>query len=315
MDGARVARSQGAALAMLLAIGMGVAARAADPAANATSSDGSEMSTTEVNKQLTNPVSSIWSITFQQNNYRLTFHQPDSVTRWSSNLLFQPVLPVSISADWNLINRPVVPLFVSQPHPNPNDPRKNARTTAFGDITFLQMVSPSPNLVGNWLLGLGPTWIFPSAGSNYTGSGKWQVGPGALVGYLGDKWILGAFPQFWWSFAGSDSRESTGSMNLQPVAAYFLPDGWSVGYSGNILANFEARHDNTWTVPVGLSVAKVVKFGKLPVRFALAGQWMPVHPEEAGQKWNIQFVMAPVIPKLIKGNLADPGHMSFGLGS
>jgi len=53
----------------------------------------------------------------------------------------------------------------------------------------------------------------------------------------------------------------------------------------------------------------VVKFGKLPVRFALAGQWMPVHPEEAGQKWNIEIVMAPVIPKLIKGNLADPSSL------
>jgi hypothetical protein len=52
-----------------------------------------------------------------------------------------------------------------------------------------------------------------------------------------------------------------------------------------------------------------VKFGKLPVRFALAGQWMPVHPEEAGQKWNIEIIVAPVIPNLIKGNLADPSSL------
>jgi hypothetical protein len=289
-------------------------AQAADPAATPSADDDvRKASLTEINKKLTNPVSSIWSITFQQNNYRLTFDKPDAVTRWSSNLLFQPVLPVSITDDWNLITRPVIPLFVSQPHPNPNDPRKNARNTNFGDITLLQLVSPSPNLVGNWLLGLGPTWMFPTAGSDYTGQGKWQVGPGALVGYLSDKWILGVFPQFWWSFAGPNSREQTGQMNFQPIASYFLPDGWSVGYSGNVLANFEAKHDNTWTVPIGLQVAKVVKLGKLPVRFGLAGQWMPVHPDEAGQKWNIQLVVAPVIPKLIRGNLADPSHLQLGL--
>jgi len=289
-------------------------AHAADPSVPpAADDDEKNASLTEINKKLTNPVSSIWSITFQQNNYRLTFDKPDAVTRWSSNLLFQPVLPVSITDDWNLITRPVIPLFVSQPHPNPNDPRKNARNTNFGDTTLLQLLSPSPRLAGNWLLGLGPTWMFPTAGSDYTGQGKWQVGPGALVGYLSDKWILGLFPQFWWSFAGPNSREQTGQMNLQPVAAYFLPDGWSVGYSGNVLANFEAKHDNTWTVPLGLSVAKVVKLGKLPVRFGLAGQWMPVHPDEAGQKWNIQLVVAPVIPKLIRGNLADPSHLEFGL--
>ena len=289
-------------------------AHAADPSVPpAADDDEKNASLTEINKKLTNPVSSIWSITFQQNNYRLTFDKPDAVTRWSSNLLFQPVLPVSITDDWNLITRPVIPLFVSQPHPNPNDPRKNARNTNFGDTTLLQLISPSPRLAGNWLLGLGPTWMFPTAGSDYTGQGKWQVGPGALVGYLSDKWILGLFPQFWWSFAGPNSREQTGQMNLQPVASYFLPDGWSVGYSGNVLANFEAKHDNTWTVPIGLQVAKVVKLGKLPVRFGLAGQWMPVHPDEAGQKWNIQLVVAPVIPKLIRGNLADPSHLEFGL--
>ena len=32
---------------------------------------------------------------------------------------------------------------------------------------------------------------------------------------------------------------------------------------------------------------------------------MPVHPDVLGQKWDIQFSVTPVIPKLIKGNLFD----------
>jgi hypothetical protein len=103
-------------------------------------------------------------------------------------------------------------------------------------------------------------------------------------------------------------------MNLQPFASYFLPDGWSVGYSGNVLANWEEDGDDVWTVPIGLSVAKVLKLGKLPVRIALAGQYMPVHPDVFGQKWNLQVVVAPVLPKLIRGNLAEPGTVRFGLG-
>ena len=92
-------------------------------------------------------------------------------------------------------------------------------------------------------------------------------------------------------------------MNLQPFAAYFLPNGWSIGYSGNILANWEADGGNVWTVPLGLQVAKVVKFGSLPVRLQLGGQYMIHHPDVGGQKWNIQLMVVPVIPKLIKGNL------------
>jgi hypothetical protein len=269
---------------------------------------------TEINKQLTNPVSELWSITFQQNNFRVSPGIPfDQGERWSSNLLFQPVLPIALTPEWNLITRPVIPLFVSQPHPQGVDSTHVVRTTAFGDIILAQMLSPSSELVGNWLFGIGPTWMFPSGTSIWTSSGKWQVGPAALVGYLSDKWILGAFLQNWTSFGGSGPH-ATNSMNLQPVAAYFLPDGWSIGYSGNILADWKASATNAYTVPIGLSVAKVLKLGPLPVRFALAGQWMPVHPTNFGQVWDLQFVISPVLPKLIKGNLLHPESLQFGVG-
>jgi hypothetical protein len=57
------------------------------------------------------------------------------------------------------------------------------------------------------------------------------------------------------------------------------------------------------TFPIGLGLSKVQRFGKLPVRFKVQGQYVPVHPNAFGQKWNIQFEVAPVIPKLIKGDL------------
>ena len=270
---------------------------------------------TEIAKQLLNPVSELWSIQFQQNNFRMSpgigFDQGE---RWSSNLLFQPVLPVALTPDWNLITRPVIPLFVSQPHPQADDPTHVDRTTAFGDTIWLNLLSPSSRLVGNnWLLGVGPTWIFPTATSMWTGNGKWQVGPSAVVGYLSEKWILGAFLQNWTSFGGSGPR-ATSSMNLQPFAAYFLPDGWSIGYSGNILADWKASATNAYTVPIGVAVSKVVKLGPLPVKFQIAGQWMPVHPTNFGQVWNLQFSATPVLPKLIKGNLLDPASLEFGLG-
>ena len=100
---------------------------------------------------------------------------------------------------------------------------------------------------------------------------------------------IGAFVQNWTSFGGSGNRPDTNQMNLQPVAAYFLPNGWSIGYSGNILANWKAdKYDDTWTVPLRLQFAKVVKFEPLPVRLQMGGQYMLHHPDTFGQKWNIQ---------------------------
>jgi hypothetical protein len=66
-------------------------------------------------------------------------------------------------------------------------------------------------------------------------------------------------------------------------------------------------------VPVGLSVAKVLKIGKLPLRIGVGGQYMPIRPDLFGQKWNLQITLAPVIPKLVRGNLADPSSLQFGL--
>ena len=60
---------------------------------------------------------------------------------------------------------------------------------------------------------------------------------------------------------------------------------------------------NEVTFPIGLNVSKVIKIGPLPVKLAVQGQYMPVHPDVFGQKWNLQFAITPVIPKLIKANI------------
>lgn len=297
---------------LLVAAAAGVSA-SAEPSAPPKAAAG-EPSLTDINKQLTNPVSDLWSITLQQNNYRVDVG-PGIGERWNSNLNFQPVLPVALTDEWNLITRPVITLVNSVPHPDPGSiPLDDDRTTNFGDIVVLELVSPSAKLVGGWLLGAGPTFIFPSAGSRWTGQGKWQAGPSAIAGYLSEKWIAGLFVQQWFSFAGNDHRSGVSQMNLQPFASYFLPDGWSIGYSGNVLANWKEDGDDVWTVPVGVAVAKVLKLGKLPVRVSLGGQFMPIRPDVFGQKWNLQVVVAPVLPKLIRGNLFEPDSLAFGLG-
>jgi hypothetical protein len=176
------------------------------------------------------------------------------------------------------------------------------------------MLSPSEKLVGSWLLGAGPTFIFPTANSEWTGQGKYQAGPAGIVGYLDREWVVAGFVQQWYSFSGAgSSRESTSQMNFQPVAAYFLSDGWSVGYSGNVLANWKAGGGNVWTVPLGIAVGKVHRFGKLPVKIQAAVQYMVVRPDVFGQKWNFQLTITPVLPKLIRGNLSEPRSLEFGL--
>ena len=58
-------------------------------------------------------------------------------------------------------------------------------------------------------------------------------------------------------------------------------------------------------MPIGVGVGKVVKFGRLPVKIQLAGQYMVTQPDPVGQRWNVQIQLTPVMPKLIKGTLFD----------
>jgi hypothetical protein len=252
-------------------------------------------SASELNRKLTNPVSTLWSLSNQFNNYKL------ENGHWSNNWNFQPVMPLSLTKDLNLITRPVMPLYNIVPHEK--DPNQFERTVGLGDLALLELLSPANT--GNWVLGAGPTFIFPTATSKFTGQGKVQAGPGVVVGYLTKEFFVGLFPQQWFSIGGDPSRPDTSQMNLQPIASIFLGDGWSVGYSGNILANWKADSGDIWTVPVGLGVGKVVKLGRLPVKLELSLQYMPVHPHETGQQWNVQVQVTPVLPKLIKGILFE----------
>lgn len=116
----------------------------AGPAASREQGD----SLTEVNKQLTNPVSETWSISFQQNNYRIST-VPGQGDRWNSNLNFQPVLPMTQTGDWNLITRPVVTLINSTPYPSVEG--RIERTTTFGDTILMENLAPGPAIAGNWM--------------------------------------------------------------------------------------------------------------------------------------------------------------------
>ncbi len=263
------------------------------PSAAAQTADSQSLD--EVNKELSNPISSVWALQLQENTYWL--NKPD---RNVVNLQFQPVLPLALSDDWNLITRPVFQVMNSTPYVN--ESFHLHRVTGFGDTILATLLSPSPKLAGPWLLGAGPSFIFPTATNSRLGQNKWQLGPAGVFGYLGDKWLAGVFPQQWFSVGGNGSQ-TVSQMNLQYFFVYLPGDGWGIGTSPNMLVNWYASNANKVTFPIGLNISKVVKIGPLPVKFAVQGQYMPVRPDVFGQKWNLQFAITPVIPKLIKGPL------------
>ena len=264
------------------------------------------MSAEELNRQLNNPVSSVWSIVFQNNYTQLKSGSKDAPgwdegdDKWYYNLNFQPVLPLPLTSKWNLINRPVIPIFADRPVLESDGFHE---VDGLGDIALVSLLSPAKT-AGGFLWGVGPTLIFPTATKDELGQEKWQAGPAAVGLYLGKEWIFGAFPQHWWSYAGNDDRKSTSQTNIQYFIWRLLPGQWQIGTAPNILVDWKADDDDDkLTLPVGLGVGKLFKIGGLPIKCILEGQYAVVHPDDYGQEWNIRFTVTPVLPSLIKSPL------------
>lgn len=174
---------------------------------------------TEINKELSNPISSIWALQIQENTFFIHSGIEDKSSRNAVNVQFQPVLPLALTDDWNLITRPVFQVLNSVPVPTRTG--RIYQATGFGDTILATLLSPSPRVAGPWLLGAGPTFIFPTATTTNVGQKSGSSVP-CVVGYLGEHYIVGLFPQQWFSVGGNGSRQ-TSQMNLQYFASYFLP--------------------------------------------------------------------------------------------
>lgn len=143
-----------------------------------------EMSAEELAKLAQNPVGNLISVPFQ-NNTNLNFG-PEKGTQNVLNI--QPVIPISISDDWNIITRTILPV-ISQPALSPDD----NRTNGIGDLTFTAFLSPAKP--GEWIWGLGPVVQAPTDSKNL-GNKNWGLGPSFVVLHLekGDRGCMACSP-------------------------------------------------------------------------------------------------------------------------
>ena len=258
-----------------------------------------QSSTADVAKQLNNPVADIWALNFQFNRYYLQGKATDK-TRKQDVMNFQPVLPIHLTREWNLITRPVFPFLFSSPDFQPGDGWDD--TSGFGDIALVSLLSPA-DLSSGFIWGAGPTFIFPTASKDALGQGKYQTGPAAVGLYMGKSWIFGSLAQQWWSFAGDNDRKSTSQANIQYFIQYVFGKSWQIGMAPNILIDWKADREDRFTVPIGLGIGKTVRIGRLPVKFTAEVDYMVVRPDDFGQHWSARFQMIPVLPALIKNTL------------
>ena len=245
----------------------------------------------ELRKAAQNPVSSLISVPVQNNSNVGV----DPGNRVQNVLNIQPVIPVQISENWNLIIRWITPI-IYQPLPAP-PPTPQVGVSGLGDMqpTFLL----SPRKASKLIWGVGPIIQIPTATSRFLGQGKLALGPNIVALTEPGHFVIGVLVNNIWSVAGDGSRPAINQMLLQYFVNYNMKKGWYLVTSPIINADWKAPSGRVWTVPVGGGVGRVMKLGFQPVNISVRAYGNAVHAPGA-PSWSVQGTFALLFPKLTK---------------
>ena len=262
-----------------------------------------ESSEEELAKKTQNPVADLISVPLQNNfNFGAGFNHDKMIYI----LNVQPVIPIHLNDEWNLITRTIMPI-INQPSlfPTAGGAVHSTTGTGLGDIN--PTVFLSPGKPGELIWGIGPTMTLPTATDRDLGSGQWSMGPAAVALTVQGHWVYGALMNNQWSFAGWGDKP-VNAMLLQWFVNYNLPDGWYLTSAPIVTANWKAdKAGDVWTVPLGGGVGKLFRLGqilpleghplaKLPINTQLAAYGNVATPE-FGPRWQLRFQIQFLFPK------------------
>ena len=231
-------------------------------------------------KSLANPVASLISVPFQMNWDAGV--GPEKGRRFILN--FQPVLPFSVNENWNLITRIILPT-IGQPVLVAG----GQSSFGLGDILVSGFFSPKRGSV-TW--GVGPIVALPVTSDPTLGSGKFSFGPTGLMLKQTGPWTVGALFNQLWSVGGDTGRADVNQTFLQPFVTYSKA-GWSLGMNSEAVANWKAAGGEQWTVPINLSISKVLTLGNKPISMGAGPRFYAKTPTGGpswGFRWNITLL-------------------------
>ena len=191
-------------------------------------------------KAAQNPIAAMISLPFQNNTTLNT--GPEKQTQNVLNI--QPVIPIKLDDEWNLITRTIVPV-ISQPGFVPGQDRVNG----IGDTQVELFVSPAKP--GETDLG---DRADPAASDQFQRCARRQEmghGAGGVLLTSEGHWLYGVVATNMWSFAGPSDAASINQMLVQYFINYNFEGGWYATTSPDITANWKAANNNRWTVPFG----------------------------------------------------------------
>ena len=233
-------------------------------------------------KKLSNPVAALISVPLQYN-----YDDGYANGGYRHTLNIQPVAPFSISADWNVISRTILPVAYQK------DVIPGADQAGIGDITQSFFFSHKETGPSGIVWGIGPAFLLPT-GTDDLGADTWGAGPTFVVLKQESSWTYGALVNHISDIAGSGSRRRDISNTfVQPFLAKAFTGGRTLAF------NIESTYDwkaSQWTVPLNVQYSKVSKLGSQMISYQ-GGVRAYLDTPRGGPDWGLRFTVTLLYPK------------------
>jgi hypothetical protein len=268
------------ALRLALCIVMMAAPAFAQDDAGAATDDESELA-----KKLQNPVAALITVPFQ-NNFEWGLSQRSRGFKYTLN--FQPVIPISISENWNLISRTIVPVIQQ------DEVVGDSAQGGLGDIVQSLFFSPkAPEEPSGIIWGAGPVFLLPTSTEDFLGPQKFGVGPTVVALRQESGWTYGLLANHLTSFGGTSATPDVNATFLQPFVSY------TTGTYTTMAIQTESTYDweNTkWTVPLIAVLSQLLKVGGQPISLQV-GPKLYVEGPTSAPDWGIRFAFILLFPQ------------------
>ncbi len=238
----------------------------------------------ELAKKSQNPIANLIALPLE-NNLR---GNSGSRNALEYDLTLKPVYPVELTPKLLMINR-VIASLIHQGRRRPGEDTE----TGFGDINYQAFFSPQ---TGKVIWGVGPSLFIPTASDDRLGTGKWSLGPAAVVLAKPGPWLVGTLVQHAWSVGGKSNRNSVNATSLQYFVNYNFEAGFYFTSNPTIVADWDANSRSRWTVPFGGGLGKIFRLGKQPVDLRGRFFYNVVKPDPA-PPWQAQIEVKLLFPK------------------
>jgi hypothetical protein len=236
-------------------------------------------------QQLANPIASLIQVPIQ-NNFDWGWGLDGKGFRYTANI--QPVVPVSLNSEWNMISRTILPVIAQNDVTGPG-------TSQFGlgDVVQSLFFSPAKASASGVVWGAGPVFLVPTATDQALGGGKWGVGPTGVVLKIDGPLTYGALANHIWSIAGKSNRGDVSASFFQPFFSYTTKGATTYTIQSEV--TYDWLGDN-WLVPVAGAVSQLVVIGKQPISIGGSVRYWAASPA-GGPDWGLRFNVAFLFPK------------------